>query len=99
MNRSVILLSIVLTGCAAHRASIPQAQSAAPKSIDPIIVKLVGRNTTLVARATQNGPTYSLESSTGDVIVPAQTLESLRTERPALAREVQTLEANAWAGM
>ena len=97
MKRSLIVLSIVLSGCVAHRASAPQAKTSPAN--DPVIVKLVGRDTTLVARASRNGPTYSIESNTGEVLVPGQTLETLRVQRPALAHEVQTLEASAWAGL
>jgi hypothetical protein len=98
MKRSIIcLLSLAFAGCAAHHAA-PQA--ARPmRAQDPVIVKLVGRDTTLVARASQHGPTYSIESSAGEVIVPAQTIETLRVQRPALAHEVDTLQANAWAGL
>lgn len=99
MKRSItVLLSLAFTGCAAHHAASSQATRPVLHG-DPVIVKLVGRDTTLVARASQDGPTYSVESRTGAVIVPAQKLEILRAQRPALAHEVDTLQANAWAGL
>jgi hypothetical protein len=98
MNRSLILLIALCTACSAHRAAAPQSR--APESRqDPMIVKLVGRETTLVARASQSGPTYSIESKDGRVIVPAQSLQQLCAERPAVAREVQTLQASVYAGL
>lgn len=99
MKRNItVLLSLAFVGCAAHRAASPQASRPA-QAHDPVIVKLVSRDTALVARAGRNGTTYSIESSDGEVIVPPQTLETLRAQAPDLAREVQTMQANAWAGM
>ncbi len=98
MKYAFIVLSIAVTGCATHRASTEQALTPA-RSNDPVIVKLVSRNSALVARAGRNGTTYSIESNAGEVVVPPQTLETLRVQAPQLAREVQTMQANAWAGM
>ena len=98
MKRCVVLFTLVSIGCAAHRA--PQAlMKARGEASGPVIVRLVGRDTAIVARAGRNGATYALESNAGEVLVPGKTLNELRVQHPDLAGAVQTLEASAWAGL
>ncbi|HTL31441.1 MAG TPA: hypothetical protein VL282_19560 [Tepidisphaeraceae bacterium] len=95
-----VLLASVLAACATKPSNTAQAQAAPNgKTNGRVIVKLVSRENTIVARAGANGPTYSLERKNGEVLVAPQTLSELRVNRPAMANEVQTLQAGAWAGM
>jgi hypothetical protein len=88
------MLALICTAC----SSGPTPQAAAPLPTPPqgpIITQIVSRDKVLIVRAGANGPTYSLQSKTGMVIVPAMTFGDLALNNPQLAQTVRTMQADA----
>jgi hypothetical protein len=96
MVRKLSILAILLSvaGC-----SQQNRQAAAPAPQDPLIVRVVSRDVTITARATGDGPVYSVQSKSGETIVSDQTLEDLQANEPKLARHVGAMQAGTWAGL
>jgi hypothetical protein len=100
--RYITILSILALSCASCSSSRPPAltTSSGPLPKGLVISRVVGRDRVIVVRSGPNGPTYSLESKTGEVIVPAVTLGDLAMSKPELFREIRTMQANTvWAGL
>ena len=100
--RYIVILSMLALSCASCSSSRPPAASS-PRGLEPqgpVISRVVGRDQVIVVRAGPNGPTYCLQSKTGEVIVPAMTLGDLAMSKPELFRELRTMQANTlWAGL
>jgi hypothetical protein len=66
-------------------------------------VRVVSRDSTIIARAGRNGPVYSMQDKSGQTIVPAMSLDSLQAQHPDIARRVQAMTAidtaSVWAGV
>lgn len=73
-------------------------------SSGPIIVRVQNRDTTLVARSSNQGPVYSVQDQNGKVVVPHMTMPQLQANHPELARHIKNTNASsgntgAWAGI
>ena len=100
--RYLIVLSTLALSCASCSSARPPAVTASrlSKPQGPVISRVVGKDQVIVIRAGKNGPTYSLESRTGEVIVPAMTLGELAMSQPELFGEIRTMRADTlWAGL
>jgi hypothetical protein len=94
-------LSVVALTCAscAMKATPPPPQASGPRSDGPVISRVVQRHDVIVVRAGANGPTYSLESKSGAVLVSEMTLSELAASHPEMFRAIKTMEADVrWAG-
>ncbi len=75
------------------------AAASAPRQPGPVISRLVMRRQTIVVRAGTDGPTYSLETRRGEVVVPDSTADELAVRNPDLLHSIRTMEtAVSWAG-
>jgi hypothetical protein len=101
-KRAIIAVGLAIAGCAQ-----PAPQPAAPVEQGPVaqapqtpaIVRVVSRDLTITAHTGQNGPVYAVQSTDGEVIVPGQSLEDLQVNEPQLARHIQMMQADTWAGL
>jgi hypothetical protein len=97
-----LIASMLALNCAVCASNRPAAVSAAdgPTASGAMISRLVGRHDVIVVRAGATGATYSLETKSGEVVVPAATLGKLAMTKPTLSRAVRTMQAsNDWAGI
>ena len=62
----------------------------------PVIVRLVGRDSTIIARAGAGGssPTYTFTDAHGNVISDDRTLEYLRAQHPQLFEQIDSAIAD-----
>jgi hypothetical protein len=92
-----LILVLACGSCASKQsATVPAARAAEG---GPVITRLVGREQTIVVRAGVNGPTYSVESRTGEIVSSAMTIDELAMSDPDLFRAVRTMQAGThWAG-
>jgi hypothetical protein len=64
-----------------------------------VISRIVQRHDTIVVRAGADGPTYSMESKGGTVLVGEMTIGELARNEPGMYRAIKTMEADVeWAG-
>jgi hypothetical protein len=95
-HRMFIAAVVICSGCGNQHAAAPRAAV----HEDPVITRMVSRSQTVTIRAGKNGPTYSVESPDGQVLLASATLDELRIQQPDLARRIETLQAGtAWAGV
>jgi hypothetical protein len=94
------IASILALSCAAfssdNSAIVGTMRAARPDGM--IITRVVSRQDVIVVRAGSGGPTYSLETKNGEVIVPAATLGKLAMTKPSLSGAVKAMQATDWAG-
>lgn len=101
MKKCLYILSLVLIGSSSAMA---QQRPTTMPAQTRTIVKVVSRDTTIVASSGPNGPVYSLEGKDGLVIIPSMTLPDMQAKHPELAKHIQTMNASsrdtgAWAGV
>ncbi|WP_428938543.1 hypothetical protein [Fontivita pretiosa] len=107
-HRLILVLGMTMAGSitlATRQAPAP-ATAAAPDE-PAVILRIVGRDSTLVASAgdADQGPTYALYSNAGELLIPRMTLPQLQAAHPDLARRIQHLHADQsatpihWAGI
>ncbi|HVT90986.1 MAG TPA: hypothetical protein VHD56_19190 [Tepidisphaeraceae bacterium] len=89
---ALIAIPLLAWGCTPARVA-----ETTPRG--PVIVRVAGRESTITARASVNGPTYSVEDRSGQTVVPAMTINQLQARHPEIARHVQSITASAYAGM
>lgn len=98
MKRSMMILLLGLAGCSSGMTT----DAVAPAE-NPVIVRVVSRDSTIVARATGQGTVYSVENKAGQTVVPSMTLQQMQASNPNLAHHVRTMNASAdhtaWAGV
>jgi hypothetical protein len=100
MRRRVSILSALVCLSIAAPGGATPALPAAPPPLGPVIVRLVQRHQVIVTRAGRHGPTYSLESKTGQVLSPDMTMDQLATRNPQLHGQIRSLQdAVTWAGV
>ncbi len=90
--------SDVVAGAAAEAGAVPPTDKAVgdadvPDAVGGVIVRLKGRDGIVVVRRGASGPTWSLETAEGEALVPAQSLDQLRTAHPELHRRFDTMWA------
>jgi hypothetical protein len=94
---------LVLALCCTCGVSQTNPPTSALHRDGPVIVRVVSRDSQIIARAGQNGPIYEMQSRDGQVIVPAMTLPQLHAQHPEIARRVNTMmgadTATVWAGI
>lgn len=101
MKKYIYILGLALTGCGGSMSY----ERPAPTAVQgPTLVKIVSRDTTIVAHSSANGPVYSLQDNKGQVLVPSMTLPQMEAREPELARHIRTMNAStrgngAWAGV
>ena len=96
------VLSVLALACASCSSGVPPKVAASPSPSPewPVITRLAGPRQVIVVRAGRDGPTYSVESKAGRVIVPARTLGDLAMANPKFFRMVRSMQANVlWAGL
>ena len=103
-----IALLVACSSCSTAPNAAPVAvgptstfASATPRHLGPVITRFAMRTRTITARAgiDAGGPTYSLETPGGHVLVPDMTLGELARKNPDLNREIRAMDtAVLWAG-
>jgi hypothetical protein len=97
-----VIAAMVILSCAVCAADKPMAAGAGEgsKTRGVLITRLVGRRDVIVVRAGTEGPTYSLETKSGEVLVPGVTRGKLAMTKPTFSKQVRTMQAsNDWAGI
>lgn len=107
-----LIAGAVMGGCASSATTKPTleqgeevAAAAKPAAAvaAPVIVEIVSRDSRIVVRATNAGPSYSVRGASGEVIVPEMSLPAMQASHPDLARRIGTMNASAgntaWAGV
>jgi hypothetical protein len=96
-----VLPLVLAIGCASCASSSRpnSVASQPPQHAGPVIAGIAARHDCIVIRAGDSGPTYSLETARGEVLVPDMTLGKLAAANPELFQWVTTLEDSVlWAG-
>lgn len=83
---------VLALGCASCANTTKLISAAPPDHTGPVIARLAGRHDTIVIRAGDSGPTYSLETARGEILVPDMTLGKLAAVNPGLAKRIDTLQ-------
>jgi len=83
---------ILALGCASCANTTKPISAAAPNQTGPVIARICGRHDIIIIRAGDSGPTYSLETARGEVLVPNMPLGKLAAMNPALAKRIDTME-------
>ena len=98
--RYIFPLVVAFAGISCSMKATPTSvQASIPASNWPVISRIVQRRDVIVIRAAPNGPTYSLESKSGTVLVQEMTLGELAVNNPEMFRAIKTMEADErWAG-
>lgn len=92
-----LVLILVCSSCSSNKP--PAVAATRAKVAGPVITHIVARDEIIVVRAGTDGPTYSLESKGGEVIVPAMTRGELAMSRPDLSNAIRRMHAGRiWAG-
>lgn len=97
--KNLALASIIFTTLSCSQTKTPSAVKPAStgldqtKTVGPVIVKIVSRDSVIVARAGADGPVYSVESKTGEVLMPSMTLDQMTALHPEMADKVKTMQA------
>jgi hypothetical protein len=95
---AVALAVSLLAGCAQPpRTPAPQASATSPAVFEPVIVRLVSRQKTIVITAGHGQSLYSVFDSSGRAIVSRATLDELRAGDPTLY-EMIAPGVMVWAG-
>jgi len=97
----LLLLMMTCGSCAMAPRATPVA-ARLPEQRGPVITRIVSRDTTVVVRAGVDGAdaTYSVESKSGEILVPDMTLPQLARANPELFRSVQTAQSSVmYAGL
>jgi hypothetical protein len=101
MNIRYSILAIGLA-CGACASSEPRAIESVDSS-GPVIVRVQGRDSAIVARASIQGPVYTVQDQHGKTVVPGMTMPQLQANHPDLARHIKTMttssNSGAWAGI
>lgn len=92
MKKYLYILGLVLIGSSSAMAQQRPTTQPAPART---IVKVVSRDTTIVASSGPNGPVYSLEGKNGQVLIPNMSLPDMQAKHPELARHIRTMNASA----
>jgi hypothetical protein len=94
-----VFAGLLLAGCTQQpRTSAPQAAAKTPAPSEPVIVRLVSRDKTIVITAGHGQSLYSVIDSSGRVVVSRATLDELRAGDPQMY-EMIAPGAMVWAGM
>src|SRR5271156_464384 len=88
-----LLLLCGLSCSSSPTSAQPQARSSALQG--PVILRIAGRHEDMVIRAGASGPTYSLESKDGSVLLAAMTLDELAVNNPQMFQTINTMQADA----
>ena len=83
-----VLILLLPPGCMKSR--VVDAPTAAE---GPEIVRIVGRDRTIIVRSSDQGPRYTLVSGNEELIASV-TMDKLERHDPALARELREMLAN-----
>ncbi len=94
---SILALGLSCVACSSTTPEPVEPQGTVDTG--PVIVRVISRDTTIVARSSANGPVYGLEDRNGKVLVPAMSLPELQAMHPELARKVQNTTAYADLGI
>jgi hypothetical protein len=104
MNRPIsisIVLLALLGACSSPKAPTPQVASSpavAPAPVEPVIVRLVGRDKTITISAGPGHTLYSAIDAAGKTIVSKATLDELKISHPDLYQRVSP-GVTAYAGL
>lgn len=74
----ILLICVGMAGCANHAAPAAAAAPAAVAPQGPVIVRLVGRNYSVVISAGPKAPVYTVRDGAGQLLALNLTLEELR---------------------
>jgi hypothetical protein len=91
-----IISSAVALVCASCCFAGPATQPAASLPTPPqgqIITQIVSRDKVIIVRAGANEPTYSLQTKSGEVLVPPTTAGDLAVSNPQLLQTIHTMQA------
>ena len=93
-----LLLTVGCCSCATAPKAAPVA-AVVPVQRGPVILPIHTRDKVIAVRAGQTGPTYSVLTARGEILVPDMTLGQLAQHDPELYRSVQSQQADSlWAG-
>ena len=106
IQSAALLIAAFAAGCSSH-SNGPTTQENGEeitRATAPVIVEIVSRDSRVTVRSTPTGPTYSVTSATGEVLVPQSTLTQLQARDPQLAQQIRIMNAStagntAWAGV
>ena len=93
-----IIASAVALVCASCSPTPPPPTPQTPPaavSQGQIITQIVSRDQDIIVRAGATEPTYTLQTKTGEILVPAMTFGQLALNNPQLARTVRIMQADA----
>lgn len=82
---------IGMIGCANHAPATAPAASATAAPPSPVIVRLLGRNYSVVISAGPKSPVYTIRNATGAVVARDVTLNELRDSRVDLYDQLAPL--------
>lgn len=87
-----LLAALSCTHAPARRASSPPVASTSrfDAADNPIIVRMVGRNKTLIVSSSSQGPVYSVSNPAGQILLSQGSLDDLRRLYPELYRHVRS---------
>ena len=89
----VLVAAFVCASCSMKAA--PAVQSHPQALGGEVISRIVERHDTIVVRAGADGPTYSMESKGGKLLVGEMTIGELARNEPGMYRAIRTMEADA----
>ena len=105
MKQAILLiLPVICLAC----SSTPQSPGPAPTTMPQSpaengeeIVRVVSRDSVIIARTGADGPVYSVQGNDGREIVPGMTLGELQSRNPGLAAHIRSMNAAAvgWGGV
>jgi hypothetical protein len=110
MRHELTILAITLASCCCTKEGGKEKSAMHGDFTDPpggpVIVRIVGRDTTITARAgaTGHGPVYSVESTANRAqILPPMDIGQLQAAQPELAHQIRSMHASndrtVWAGV
>ena len=93
-----ILLAVASCSCSTSQRAMPVASRLTDPGT-PVIARIATRHQTIVVRSGPSGPTYSLETSAGEVLIGDMTLDQLAQKTPEMFRMVKSMQDGLlWAG-
>jgi hypothetical protein len=85
-------ITLVCASCFAGPATQPAAPLPTPAQ-GQIITQIVSRDKVIIVRAGATEPTYSLQTKSGEVLVPPTTAGDLAVSNPQLLKTIHTMQA------
>lgn len=98
--RYLIPFSLVFASLSCSTTSKPAAvaDQSGPR-LGPVICSIASRNQTIIVRAGNPEPTYSVRGSSGEVLVRDMTIDMVARKNPGLSDRIKSLQAcEQWAG-